>query len=75
MGNDLVRFIDTVIGRPTIVSGLSSGGVLAAWLSAYAKPKQIIAAHYEDPPLFNSENNTSCGQSLITWANQHSELR
>ena len=28
MGNDLVRFIDVVIGRPTIVSGLSSGGVL-----------------------------------------------
>ena len=25
MGNDLVRFIDVVIGRPTIVSGLSSG--------------------------------------------------
>ncbi len=38
MGNDLVRFIDVVIGRPTIVSGLSSGGVLSAWLSAYAKP-------------------------------------
>src|SRR5262245_61035251 len=31
MGNDLVRFIDSVIGRPTYVSGLSSGGVLAAW--------------------------------------------
>ena len=44
MGNDLVRFIDLVIGRPTIVSGLSSGGVLAAWLSAYAKPGQIVAA-------------------------------
>ena len=29
MGNDLVRFIDVVIGRPTLVSGLSSGGVLA----------------------------------------------
>src|SRR6185503_14742249 len=28
MGNDLVRFMDLVIGRPTIVSGLSSGGVL-----------------------------------------------
>ena len=52
MGNDLVRFIDTVIGRPTIVSGLSSGGVLAGWLSAYAKPGQVVAAHYEDPPLF-----------------------
>ena len=34
MGNDLVRFIDLVIGRPTFVSGLSSGGVLSAWLSA-----------------------------------------
>ncbi len=60
MGGDLVRFIDDVIGRPTIVSGLSSGGVLAAWLSAYAKPGQIIAAHYEDPPLFSSELVPSC---------------
>ena len=41
MGNDLVRFIDLVVGRPTIVSGLSSGGVLSAWLSAYAKPGQV----------------------------------
>jgi pimeloyl-ACP methyl ester carboxylesterase len=55
MGNDLVRFIDIVIGRATYVSGLSSGGVLAAWLSAYAKPGQVIAALYEDPPLFASE--------------------
>ena len=55
MGNDLVRFVDIVIGRPTLVSGLSSGGVLSAWLSAYAKPGQIVAAMYEDPPLFASE--------------------
>ncbi len=55
MGNDLVRFIDVVIGRPTLVSGLSSGGVLSAWLSAYAKPGQVVAALYEDPPLFASE--------------------
>ena len=55
MGNDLVRFIDVVIGRPTIVSGLSSGGVLSAWLSAYAKPGQVIGSVYEDPPLFASE--------------------
>ena len=54
-GNDLVRFIDTVIGRPTIVSGLSSGGVTTAWLTAYAKPGQVVAAVYEDPPLFSSE--------------------
>src|SRR5437870_13208691 len=55
MGDDLVRFIDVVIGRPAFVSGLSSGGVLSAWLSAYAKPGQVIAAHYEDPPLYSSE--------------------
>jgi pimeloyl-ACP methyl ester carboxylesterase len=55
MGNDLVRFLDIVVGRPAIVSGLSSGGVLTAWLSAYAKPGQLIAACYEDPPLFSSE--------------------
>ena len=64
MGNDLVRFIDIVIKRPTFVSGLSSGGVLSAWLSAYAKPGMVRAALYEDPPLFASEVNTSCGQSI-----------
>jgi len=64
MGNDLVRFIDLVIGRPTFVSGLSSGGVLAAWLSAYAKPGQVIAAHYEDPPLFASEVRPASGPGL-----------
>lgn len=62
MGNDLVRFIDLVIGRPTIVSGLSSGGVLSAWLSAYAKPGQVIASVYEDPPLFGSEVQPAIGQ-------------
>jgi hypothetical protein len=64
MGNDLVRFIDLVIGRPTIVSGLSSGGALAAWLSAYAKPDQVRAAVWEDTPLFASEARTSCGQPI-----------
>jgi pimeloyl-ACP methyl ester carboxylesterase len=52
MGNDLVRFIDLVIGRPTIASGNSSGGVLAAWLAAYAKPGQVRGVVCEDPPLF-----------------------
>ena len=64
MGNDLVRFIDLVIGRPTLVSGLSSGGLLSAWLSAYAKPGQIIAALYEDPPLFHAEVDPATGQGL-----------
>jgi pimeloyl-ACP methyl ester carboxylesterase len=64
MGNDLVRFIATVIGRPVISSGCSSGGVLSAWLSAYALPGQIRASHYEDPPLFASETLPLYGQSI-----------
>jgi len=64
MGNDLVRFIDAVIGRPTIVSGLSSGGVLSAWLSAYAKPGQVTAAIYEDPPLFTSQVRPALGPGI-----------
>ena len=64
MGNDLVRFMDLVIRRPTIVSGLSSGGVLTAWLSAYAKPGQLIAALYEDPPLFASEIRPAIGPGI-----------
>jgi pimeloyl-ACP methyl ester carboxylesterase len=64
MGNDLVRFIDQVIGRPTIVSGLSSGGVLSAWLTAYAKPGQVVAALYEDPPLFASEVRPAFGPGI-----------
>src|SRR6202522_3942697 len=63
MGNDLVRFLDVVVGRPAVVSGLSSGGVLSAWLSAYARPGQVRGAVYEDPPLFASELTPSCGPS------------
>jgi pimeloyl-ACP methyl ester carboxylesterase len=64
MGADLVRAIQGVIGRPTVVSGLSSGGVLSAWLSAYAPPGLVRGAHYEDPPLFTSEVSPACGPSI-----------
>jgi pimeloyl-ACP methyl ester carboxylesterase len=64
IGHDLIRFIDLVIGRPAIVSGLSSGGVLSAWLSAYAKPGQVLAAVYEDPPLFASEVRPALGPGI-----------
>ena len=65
IGNDLVRFLDDVIGRPAYVSGLSSGGLLSAWLSAYAKPGQVIAACYEDPPFFSSELTPVVGPSIM----------
>lgn len=54
-GNDLVRFIDLVVGRPTLVAGNSSGGLIATWLAAFAKPGQIRAAMLEDPPLFSAQ--------------------
>lgn len=55
IGNDLVRFLHGVVGRPAIVAGLSSGGVIATWLAAYAASGQVIGAYLEDPPLFASE--------------------
>ncbi|MEQ1754736.1 MAG: alpha/beta hydrolase [Micropepsaceae bacterium] len=64
MGNDLVRFIATVIKRPVVASGCSSGGLLSAWLSAFALPGQLRGAICEDPPFFSSETNPLVGQSL-----------
>lgn len=64
MGNDLVRFMQAVVGRPCIVAGLSSGGVLSCWLSAYAPPGLVLGALYEDAPLFSSETTPACGHSI-----------
>jgi pimeloyl-ACP methyl ester carboxylesterase len=74
MGNDLVRFIALVIGRPVIVSGNSSGGLLAAWLSAYAMPGQIRGVHCEDAPFFASEANPKYGHSIRQSAGPIFEL-
>lgn len=64
VGNDLVRFLDGVIGRPAFISGLSSGGLVSTWLSAYAKPGQVIAACWEDPPFFSSETDPIVGPGI-----------
>jgi pimeloyl-ACP methyl ester carboxylesterase len=64
MGGDLVRFIGAVIGRPVVTSGCSSGGVLSAWLAAYALPGQLRGAVCEDPPLFASELTPAYGPSI-----------
>jgi pimeloyl-ACP methyl ester carboxylesterase len=52
-GNDLKRFIQEVIQQPTLIAGLSSGGVLAIWLAANA-PEDVLAIISEDPPIFSS---------------------
>jgi pimeloyl-ACP methyl ester carboxylesterase len=52
-GNDLQLFLEEVVQEPAIVSGLSSGGVLAVWLAAYV-PDHVVAVISEDPPMFSS---------------------
>lgn len=52
-GKDLKIFLEEVVGKSTIVSGLSSGAVLALWLGANA-PKHVATIIAEDPPLFSS---------------------
>ena len=47
------HFIQEVIRQPALVAGLSSGGVLAIWLAAYA-PENVLAIISEDPPIFSS---------------------
>ncbi|MBB6099701.1 pimeloyl-ACP methyl ester carboxylesterase [Deinobacterium chartae] len=53
MGADLARFMREVMARPALVSGHSSGGLLAAWLAANA-PDTVRGVILEDPPLFTT---------------------
>src|SRR5882757_4658015 len=64
VGNDLNRFLVGRVQRPVIVSGMPSGGVVAAWLSAYASPGMVRPTCYEDAPLFGSELNPACGSPI-----------
>lgn len=63
-GNDVIKFITYVIKKPVVVCGLSSGGVVSAWLSAYAPPGMIRGAYYEDPALFVCEQNPKYGPGI-----------
>ena len=54
MGRDMAALLEQVVGRPAIVSGNSSGGIIATWLAAFAS-EWVLAVVPEDPPLFSSE--------------------
>lgn len=54
IGKDLTWFIDAVIGSSAVVSGHSSGGLIAAWLAANS-PKSVSSVVLEDPPFFSTE--------------------
>lgn len=52
--DDIIAFIDEVVGGPVILSGHSSGGLIAALVAAKA-PDLVRALLLEDPPLFSTE--------------------
>lgn len=51
---DIIDFMRTVIGEPVIVSGHSSGGLIAALVAAEA-PDLVAGVLLEDPPFFSAE--------------------
>lgn len=53
-GDDLIWFINNVIGKKTVVSGHSSGGLLASYIAAYGGDL-VVGAVLEDPPVFSTE--------------------
>ncbi|MDD5569081.1 MAG: alpha/beta hydrolase [Candidatus Pacebacteria bacterium] len=53
IGEDFKEFLEKVVKKPAIVSGLSSGAILSLWLAANASESVSIAIS-EDPPLFSS---------------------
>ncbi|WOP19348.1 alpha/beta hydrolase [Raineyella sp. LH-20] len=54
LGRDVVDFIAEVIGEPVILSGHSSGGLVAARVAAEA-PDRVAAVLFEDPPFFSTD--------------------
>lgn len=54
IGADVVAFIADVIKESVILSGHSSGGLIAAWVAADA-PERVSAVLFEDPPFFSTD--------------------
>lgn len=54
LGKDMTAFLKGVVGKPALVAGNSSGGVLTSWLAANS-PEWVKAIILEDPPLFRCE--------------------
>ncbi len=54
VGRDLSAFLERVVGSPAIVSGNSSGGLIALWLAAN-RPELVSGIVLEDAPVFSAE--------------------
>lgn len=71
-GDDLIWFIDHVIGEKTVVSGHSNGALTAAYLAAYGG-KNVCGVVLEDPPVFSTEGEDweNTFAYLDTYRNVH----
>jgi pimeloyl-ACP methyl ester carboxylesterase len=54
IGGDLSAFLKQIVQHPAIVSGNSSGGLIALWLAAN-RPELVSAIILEDAPVFSAE--------------------
>lgn len=54
VAGDVALFVERVVGRPAIISGNSSGGLIALWCAARA-PAWTRAIVLEDAPVFSAE--------------------
>lgn len=52
-GDDLIWFIEHVVGEKTVVSGHSNGALLAAYIAAYGDLVKGVVL--EDPPVFSTQ--------------------
>ena len=66
-GDALIAFAHDVIGAPYMVSGHSSGGILAAYIAAN-DPGNVTACILEDPPLFRvTAEEAQEGAGTFAW--------
>ena len=66
-GDVLIAFAHEVIGAPYMVSGHSSGGILAAYIAAN-DPGNVTACILEDPPLFRvTPEEAQEGAGTFAW--------
>ncbi|MGC9516398.1 MAG: alpha/beta fold hydrolase [Methanomicrobiales archaeon] len=54
IGQDMLIFLEKVVKRPAIISGNSSGGLIAVWMAANI-PEYVLGIIAEDAPLFSAD--------------------
>lgn len=54
MGRDFKRLLEQVVKQPAVISGNSSGGLIALWLAAHV-PDYVRGVVLEDTPVFSAE--------------------